>query len=57
MKSDNPDGTLLYKSACRMCHGGCGVIVHVEDGKVVKVQGDRSRLSTGQDVPQGIGEH
>jgi anaerobic selenocysteine-containing dehydrogenase len=28
------------KSHCRMCHGGCGVIVFVKDGKVAKVSGD-----------------
>ncbi|MFQ6111276.1 MAG: molybdopterin-dependent oxidoreductase [Nitrospinota bacterium] len=30
----------VLKSACHMCHGGCGVLVHVQDGKVVKVEGD-----------------
>lgn len=28
------------KSHCRMCHGGCGVIVYVKDGKVKKITGD-----------------
>ena len=28
------------RTACRSCHGGCGVIAHVKDGKVVKVEGD-----------------
>lgn len=28
------------KSFCRMCHGGCGVIVYLKDGKAVKIQGD-----------------
>jgi anaerobic selenocysteine-containing dehydrogenase len=23
-----------------VCHGGCGVIAHVKDGKVIKVEGD-----------------
>ena len=27
------------RTACRSCHGGCGVIAHVKDGKVVKVEG------------------
>lgn len=30
----------IVKSACRMCHGGCGVLVHVSDGRVVKVEGN-----------------
>jgi len=25
-----------------MCHGGCGVIVYVKDGKVAKIAGDPS---------------
>lgn len=32
--------TKVYKSACRMCHGGCGVLVHVVDGAVQSVTGD-----------------
>ncbi|MBW1788303.1 MAG: molybdopterin-dependent oxidoreductase, partial [Deltaproteobacteria bacterium] len=27
------------KSYCRMCHGGCGVIVYTKNGKVVKIAG------------------
>jgi hypothetical protein len=30
----------IYKSACRMCHGGCGVLVHVQNSKVIKITGD-----------------
>ena len=28
------------RTACRQCHGGCGVIAHVQNGKVTKVEGD-----------------
>ncbi len=28
------------RTVCRGCHGGCGVIAHVKNGKVVKVEGD-----------------
>ena len=28
------------KSHCRMCHGGCGVIVYTKAGKVAKITGD-----------------
>jgi thiosulfate reductase / polysulfide reductase chain A len=28
------------KAICRMCHGGCGTIVTIENGRVVKVVGD-----------------
>jgi len=30
----------FVKSHCRMCHGGCGVIVYVKNGKVAKIAGD-----------------
>ncbi|MFC1532426.1 molybdopterin-dependent oxidoreductase [Thermodesulfobacteriota bacterium] len=30
----------VVKSHCRMCHGGCGVLVYVKDGKVAKITGD-----------------
>ncbi len=30
----------IFKSTCRMCHGVCGVLVHMKDGKVVQVAGD-----------------
>ncbi len=32
--------TTIHKSACRMCHGGCGVLVSVTDGKITKIIGD-----------------
>ena len=30
----------VTRSNCRGCHGGCGVLVHVRDGRVVKIEGD-----------------
>ena len=30
----------VVKSHCRMCHEGCGVMVHVKDGLVAKIAGD-----------------
>ncbi|MHB0980333.1 MAG: molybdopterin-containing oxidoreductase family protein [Thermoleophilia bacterium] len=30
----------VVKSHCRGCHGGCGVLVYVKDGRVEKVTGD-----------------
>jgi anaerobic selenocysteine-containing dehydrogenase len=32
------------RTACRSCHGGCGVIAHVKDGRVIKVEGDPNSL-------------
>ena len=33
-------GIIKVRTVCRSCHGGCGVIAHVKDGKVIKVEGD-----------------
>jgi thiosulfate reductase/polysulfide reductase chain A len=32
--------TTIKKAACFFCHNNCGVLVHVQDGKVVKVIGN-----------------
>ena len=46
--------TTILKSVCRSCHGGCGVNLHVEDGRLVKVEGDRtSPLNRGRLCPIG----
>ena len=38
-----------------MCHGGCGALVHVKDGTVIKIGGDPdSPLSKGQMCPKGL---
>ena len=43
------------RTACRSCHGGCGVIAHVKDGKVVKVEGDKeSPISYGTLCSKGL---
>ncbi len=34
------NGETVVKSTCRMCHGVCGVLVHIKDNKVVKISGD-----------------
>ncbi len=49
------DGVSIIKSVCRVCHGGCGVLVHVKDGKVVKVKGDPdSPMNQGWMCPKGV---
>jgi anaerobic selenocysteine-containing dehydrogenase len=30
----------IIKTNCRGCHGGCGVLVHVRDGTIIKIEGD-----------------
>jgi anaerobic selenocysteine-containing dehydrogenase len=43
------------KTFCRNCHGACGVIAHVKDGKVVKVEGDPdSPISRGTMCTKGL---
>ena len=46
--------TRVYKSVCRSCHGGCGALLHVRDGRLVKIQGDpASPLNHGRLCPIG----
>ena len=48
------DTTTVLKSVCRSCHGGCGVLLHVRDDRLVKVEGDReSPLNHGRLCPIG----
>jgi anaerobic selenocysteine-containing dehydrogenase len=48
-------GTSVLKSVCRACHGGCGVLLHVTDGRLTKVVGDRdSPLNKGRLCPIGM---
>ena len=43
------------RTACRSCHGACGVIAHVKDGKVIKVEGDPdSPISRGTMCTKGL---
>jgi anaerobic selenocysteine-containing dehydrogenase len=37
IKSDREQ---VVKSNCRMCHGGCGVLVYLKDGLITKINGD-----------------
>jgi anaerobic selenocysteine-containing dehydrogenase len=52
---DKPPGdTAILKSVCRSCHGGCGVLLHVRDGRLIKVEGDcASPLNHGRLCPIG----
>ncbi len=37
--TDSNSGSVV-RSYCRGCHGSCGVLVHVTDGRVTKIEGD-----------------
>jgi len=44
----------VVKSTCRMCHGVCGVLVHIRDGRVVEITGDPDcPTSCGYICPKG----
>jgi anaerobic selenocysteine-containing dehydrogenase len=51
-----PEGdTRILKSVCRSCHGGCGALLHVRDGELIKVEGDpESPLNRGRLCPIGM---
>ncbi len=42
VKQDSRLGTTVYKSECFSCNQGCDAVVHVKDGRVVRVEGDAS---------------
>lgn len=43
------------RTVCRSCHGGCGVLAHVKNGKVVKIEGDpQSPISHGSLCAKGL---
>lgn len=47
--------TKKVKTVCRGCHGGCGVIAFVKNGKVVKIEGDPdSPISHGTLCSKGL---
>ncbi|MDR3315402.1 MAG: molybdopterin-dependent oxidoreductase [Coriobacteriales bacterium] len=34
------EGVVVKKSCCYFCHQNCGVLAYVQDGKVIKIEGD-----------------
>lgn len=49
------DNFKKIRTVCRSCHGGCGVIVHVKNDKVIKVEGDpESPISHGTMCSKGL---
>ncbi len=42
VKSDPRLQTTVFKTECFSCNQGCDAVVHVKDGRVVKVEGDAS---------------
>jgi len=45
----------ILRSHCRICHGGCGVLVYVKEGRVTKIEGDpQCPINRGTLCPKGI---
>ncbi|OQY12496.1 MAG: molybdopterin oxidoreductase, partial [Desulfobacteraceae bacterium 4572_187] len=45
----------IFKSVCRVCHGGCGALLFVKDGKLTKVRPDPdSPFNQGQMCVKGL---
>jgi len=54
MKSPSVAGSKVLKSACALCPCCCGIVLHVKDGKLVKVKGmPEHPLSRGRLCPKG----
>ncbi len=57
-KSDmdrSADVTVIHKSVCRGCHGGCGALLHVRNGELIKVEGNpEASLNHGSLCPIGV---
>ena len=48
----------VVKSHCRMCHGGCGVLVYARKGKIEKIAGDpECPINHGTLCTKGIAAH
>jgi len=46
VQRDTRLGSTVYKSECFTCNQGCDALVHVKDGKVIRVEGDPSSAVT-----------
>ncbi|HEY96843.1 MAG TPA: molybdopterin-dependent oxidoreductase [Dehalococcoidia bacterium] len=54
MSSRSVSGTTVVKSACSLCFSCCGLLLHVKDGKLVKVEGmPEHPISKGRLCPKG----
>jgi len=52
---DSDSGEKIVKTVCSACYGGCGVLAHVKDGKVIKIKGDPDHPNNkGELCPKGL---
>jgi anaerobic selenocysteine-containing dehydrogenase len=45
----------IKKAGCAFCAGNCGVLVHLKDGKVTRIEGNRGHKLTLGNVCERIG--
>jgi len=46
----------VIRTTCKGCHGGCGVLVTVEDGVIVNVEGDPQGMTEGTMCAKGLAQ-
>ncbi|HUW64077.1 MAG TPA: molybdopterin-dependent oxidoreductase [Spirochaetia bacterium] len=44
----------VIKTTCKSCHGGCGVLVTLEDGKITRLQGNPASPTRGTMCAKGL---
>src|SRR4030042_3995925 len=44
----------IIRSTCKSCHGGCGVLVTVEDGRITRIKGDPQSPTRGMICSKGV---
>ncbi len=44
----------FIKSTCKSCHGGCGVLATVENGKIIRVEGNPESPTRGTMCAKGL---
>jgi len=44
----------VIKTTCKSCHGGCGVLVTVEDGAITRIEGNPETPTQGPCVQRGF---
>ncbi|MBM4276525.1 MAG: molybdopterin oxidoreductase [Deltaproteobacteria bacterium] len=44
----------IIKSVCKSCHGGCGVLVKVKEGKIAKIKGNPDSFTRGTMCLKGL---
>ena len=49
-------GKRIIKTTCKGCHGGCGVLITVEDGVIVHVEGNPDSVTEGTMCAKGLSQ-